>query len=133
MTEKNNKREVVVPGEVIAQGDDFLPGDWVIKHGKDIVATRLGIVEKQDRLVKIIPLSGVYIPRAGNVVIGEVKDMVNAGWNVEIGGPYAAFLQLRGAWRGRYTCCRRFADRGVSLYFSGRHDHVPGRSRNSPV
>lgn len=94
-SEKKNKREVVVPGEVIASGDDFLPGDWVVKNGKDIVATRLGIVEKHDRLVKIIPISGVYIPRAGNVVIGEIKDIVNAGWNVEVGGPYAAFLPLR--------------------------------------
>ena len=94
MTAKN-KREVVVPGEVIAEGDDFLPGDWTIKHGKDVVATRLGIVEKHDRLVKIIPISGVYIPRGGNVVIGEIKDIVSAGWQVEIGGPYGAFLPLR--------------------------------------
>jgi exosome complex component RRP4 len=88
------KREIVIPGEVIAN-DDFLPGDWTAKQGKDIIATRLGIVEKQDRLVKIIPISGVYIPRRGNVVIGEIKDINFNGWNVEIGGPYAAFLPLR--------------------------------------
>jgi exosome complex component RRP4 len=93
--EKNGKKEIVVPGELISSGDEFLPGDWTIKQGNDIIATRLGVVEKQDRLIKIIPLSGVYIPRRGNVVIGEIKDMNYSGWMVEIGGPYGAFLTLK--------------------------------------
>ncbi len=93
--EKHVKKELVIPGEVIATGDDFLPGDWTLKNGNDIVSTRYGVVEKQDRLVKIIPVSGVYIPRRGNVVIGEIKDLTMAGWVVEIGGPYQAFLPLR--------------------------------------
>lgn len=96
MTEKvKDKREVVVPGEIIAKGDDILPGEWTIKQGEDIIATRLGIIDKQDRLVKIIPLSGVYIPRAGNVVIGEIKDIAISGWMIDIGAPYSAFLPLR--------------------------------------
>jgi len=89
------KREIVIPGEIIGSGDDFLPGDWTVKQGKDIVATRYGIIEKQDRLIKVIPISGVYIPRGGNTVIGEIKDINFNGWQVEIGGPYGAFLMLR--------------------------------------
>lgn len=92
---KENKREIIVPGEVVAEGEDFLPGDWTIKEGNKIISTRLGIMEKQDRLVKIIPISGVYIPRSGNIVIGEIKDINVAGWSIDIGGPYAAFLSLR--------------------------------------
>lgn len=99
MTEKiqntKEKREVVVPGEIIAKSDEFLPGDWTMKSDKDIIATRLGIVEKQDKLIKIIPISGVYIPRRGNVVIGEIKDMNYSGWMVDIGGPYGSFLTLK--------------------------------------
>lgn len=94
-TEKHGKKEIVVPGEKISSGDDFLPGDWTVKQGNDIIATRLGVVEKQDRLIKIIPLSGVYIPRRGNTVIGEIKDMNHSGWTVDIGGPYGAFLTLK--------------------------------------
>lgn len=94
MTEKT-KKEIVVPGEIISSGDEILPGDWTLKQGNDIVATRLGVVEKSDRLIKIIPLSGVYIPRRGNTVIGEIKDMNHSGWTVDIGGPYGAFLTLK--------------------------------------
>jgi len=93
--EKHGKKELVIPGEIIASGDDFLPGDWTQKQGKDIIAIRYGVLEKQDRIVKIVPISGVYIPRRGNFVIGEIKDLTNAGWVVEIGAPYQAFLPLR--------------------------------------
>ena len=93
--EKTEKKQIVAPGEILESGDDFLPGDWTIKEGKDIVAIRLGVMEKNDRLVKVIPLSGVYIPRRGNVVIGEIKDMNYSGWMVDIGGPYGAFLTLK--------------------------------------
>ena len=30
------ERQLVVPGEVIVSGDDFLPGDFTRKQGKDI-------------------------------------------------------------------------------------------------
>jgi len=93
--EEKPKKEIVVPGETISTDENALPGDWTIKDGKNIIATRLGIVDKQDRLIKIIPLSGVYIPRRGNTIIGEIKDMNYSGWMVEIGGPYGAFLTLK--------------------------------------
>jgi len=89
------KKEIVIPGEIISKGNDFLPGDWTMKQGENIIATRIGIVEKYDKLIKIIPISGVYIPRGGNVVIGEIKDLTMNGWMVNIGGPYSAFLPLR--------------------------------------
>ena len=89
------KKEIVIPGEIISKGNDFLPGDWTMKQGEDIIATRIGIVEKYDKLIKIIPISGVYIPRGGNVVIGEIKDITMNGWMVNIGGPYSSFLPLR--------------------------------------
>jgi len=95
MTEKNGQKQVVVPGEIISQDENMLPGDWTIKEGNNIIAIRLGVVEKQDRLIKIIPLSGVYIPRRGNVIIGEIRDMNYSGWMVDIGGPYGAFLTLK--------------------------------------
>jgi len=94
MTTKT-KKEIVIPGEIISKGNDFLPGDWTMKQGDDIIATRIGIVEKYDKIIKIIPITGVYIPRRGNTIIGEIKDITMNGWMVDIGGPYSAFLPLR--------------------------------------
>lgn len=92
---KSDMREVVIPGEIITEGEDALPGDWTVKQGDKIVATRLGTVDKSDRLIRVVPISGVYIPRRGNTVIGEVTDFNQAGWSLDIKGPYSGFLTLR--------------------------------------
>jgi len=91
---KKKERTLVVPGEVIASGDDYLPGDFTRKEREDIIASRYGLAETSGRVVKIIPVSGVFEPRRGNTVIGRVVDINFSGWSVEIGGPYGSFLPL---------------------------------------
>ena len=88
------KREIVVPGEIIAKGDDYLPGEGTEKKGEEIVALRYGLAEELNRLVKVIPLSGVYSPRRGNVVIGKVDNITFNGWIIDIGTAQNAFLPL---------------------------------------
>ncbi len=92
--ERKEKRELVIPGEVIATGNDYLPGDWAKREGQDIIALRFGLADKSGRLIKIIPLSGTYMPRKGNVVIGKVGDITFNGWLMDIDAPYSSFLPL---------------------------------------
>ncbi len=93
MTEKK-QRQVVIPGETIAKGDDFLPGEGTEKKNGEIVALRYGLAEESGKLVKIIPLSGVYAPRRGNVVIGKVEMITFNGWVINIGTADNGFLSL---------------------------------------
>ncbi|MFA4953131.1 MAG: exosome complex RNA-binding protein Rrp4 [Candidatus Pacearchaeota archaeon] len=93
MSDEKN-REVVVPGEVIISGDDYLPGEGTEKCGKDIVALRFGLAEEANKLIKIIPLSGVYQPRRGNVVIGKVENVTFNGWVIDVDTAENAFLPL---------------------------------------
>lgn len=93
MTDKN-KRQVVIPGEVIFSGDDYLPGDGTEKRGSDIVALKFGLAEETSKLVKVIPLAGTYSPRRGNVVVGKVELITGNGWVVDIDAPENAFLPL---------------------------------------
>jgi len=90
----DSSRKIVVPGETIVSGDSYLPGEGVRREGDDIVASRFGLADVSDKLIKIIPLSGVYIPRRGNVVIGTVVDIIGKGWLLDIGGASKAFLGL---------------------------------------
>jgi len=87
-------REVIVPGETIVSGEDYLPGEGAKREGKDIVALRYGLVEISGKLVKVIPLSGVFIPRRGNVIIGQVTDISFNGWMTDINAPYSSFLPV---------------------------------------
>ena len=92
MTE--TERKIVIPGEVIVSGDNYLPGEGTAKKGNDIVAHRYGLAEEVARLVKIIPLSGVYQPRRGNVVIGKITNITFNGWLIDIGCPENSFLSV---------------------------------------
>ena len=88
------ERKVIIPGEVIVEGDNYLPGEGTEKRGNQIVALRYGLAEESNRLVKIIPLSGAYQPRGGNVVIGRVENITFNGWVIDIAAPDNAFLTL---------------------------------------
>jgi len=99
MTEKQKEtseeeREIVVPGEIIVSGDEYLPGDGTKKEGKNIISQRYGLIEYSGKLVRIIPISGVFIPRRGNVIIGQVNDISFNGWMTDINAPYSSFLPI---------------------------------------
>jgi exosome complex component RRP4 len=92
--EEKKDRKLVVPGEVIASGQEFLPGEGTRREGKEIIAIRHGLLEKSENLLKVIPLSGAYIPRIGNTVIGQVYDMTFNGWFMDIASPHTGFLPV---------------------------------------
>lgn len=87
-------RKIVIPGEIIVKGEDYLPGEGTEKQGNEIVAMMYGLTEESNKLVKIIPLSGVYQARRGNVVIGRVVRITFNGWFIDIDTSEDAFLSL---------------------------------------
>jgi len=87
-------RKIVIPGEVIVKGENYLPGESTEKKGDEIIALRYGLAEESNRLIKVIPLSGSYQPRGGNVVIGKVEMITFNGWVINIGASDNGFLSL---------------------------------------
>jgi len=94
MSETEHRRTVVIPGETIVEGDAYLPGEGTEKQGNKIVALRYGLSEESGKLVKVIPLSGVYQPRRGNIVIGKCSLITFNGWVIDIGVAENAFLPI---------------------------------------
>lgn len=92
--QKEKQKLIVVPGETIVSGLDYLAGEGCIREGKDIVAIKYGLATIEGNLVKVIPFGGVYIPRIDNVVIGQVVDITFNGWIIDINSPYQSFLPL---------------------------------------
>jgi exosome complex component RRP4 len=85
------RRKYVVPGDRIIEGN-FRPLFNVIKAGNSIIATRIGIAEAGREGVKVIPLSGVYIPRVNDIVIGKIMDHSSLSWEVDINSLFSAHL-----------------------------------------
>lgn len=89
-------RELVIPGDEIIKSMDYLPGRNSFREGDSIYAKKLGLVSVNRRVISVIPLSGVYIPKAGDMVMGEVIDVQNNGWVIDIKSVTDAFLPLSG-------------------------------------
>jgi exosome complex component RRP4 len=92
---KEKKRMIVIPGEIIVSGKNYLPSEGTRKEGDDIIAGKFGLAEISERLVKVISLSGAYIPRVGNTIIGRVTDITFSGWMIDINAPYSSFLSTK--------------------------------------
>jgi len=88
------KRKVVVPGEIIVSGEDYLPGEGTRRDGENIVASKFGLAEEAGRVVKLISIFGAFVPRRNNVVIGRVTDITYAGWLVDIDSAASAFVPI---------------------------------------
>src|SRR3989344_688055 len=88
-------KDIVVPGQDLATGMDFLPASGTFRDNHKIVATQLGSVSVNGRLIKIIPLNGRYVPKRGDVVIGKIMDMNFSNWFVDIGYANDAVLSSK--------------------------------------
>ena len=107
------EKQIVVPGEILAEGMDFLPGKGAFREGENIIASRIGLVNANGRVVQIMPLAGKYLPKREDTVIGVVRDMSYSSWFVDVGYPYEASLSMKDA-------TAEFIERGASLsdYFA---------------
>lgn len=90
----NKKRKAVIPGEVIVSGEDYLPGEGTRREGENVVASRFGLAEESGRVVKVIAITGAFIPRRNNVIIGRVTNITFNGWVVDIDSASAGFLPI---------------------------------------
>lgn len=91
---EQKKRRVVVPGEVIISGEDYLPSEGTRREGNDIVASRFGLAEEMGRVIKVMSVTGAFVPRRNNIVMGRVIDITFSGWLVDIDCASSAFLPL---------------------------------------
>ena len=91
------EKEIVVPGEELAKGMDYLPGEGTYRHNDTIRANKLGLAFVEGRAIKIVPVSGVYLPKKGDTIIGSVMDITYSGWIFDIGCAYRAMLSLKDA------------------------------------
>jgi len=84
-------KQVVSPGELLAEGDHLL-GDNAFRIGTQIYSACIGILEVDGNRVFVVPLKGNYFPRSGDLVAGRVVDVGLSGWSVDIRAPYEAML-----------------------------------------
>ena len=96
------KREVVVPGQLLAEGR-YRPSFGTYDEGGKIYSSLMGLAELRGNAVKVVALDGAYIPKEGDLVIGVIKLVAGNNWKIDIGGPYGASLHANNALRRPYS------------------------------
>lgn len=86
------KRQLVTPGDLIAEGE-YVAGENTFVEKSKIYAARVGIVEYENKRVDVVALKAFYVPRPGDIVIGTITEVGFNGWTVDINSPYIALLR----------------------------------------
>ncbi|MEW6222068.1 MAG: exosome complex RNA-binding protein Rrp4 [Candidatus Hadarchaeota archaeon] len=84
-------REMVVPGQLVAEGQFILRGG-VYREGDAVYSAVVGLTDFREKELRVIPLQGKYMPARGDVVVGIVVDMYMSGWTLDINSPYSGNL-----------------------------------------
>jgi exosome complex component RRP4 len=86
------KREFVIPGKLLAEGD-YILGDSIYKTDNKIYASRIGLFDIYNKRLTVVPVKSCYFPKIEDYIIGRVTDSEIFGWLLDINSPYPALLQ----------------------------------------
>jgi len=87
-------RETVLPGDVLADAEEFKVGEGAYELDGKIRAEVLGIKTINGNAVGVIPAGGRHMPETGDMVIGVINDVGPSNWMVDISAPYPAPLHV---------------------------------------
>ena len=85
------------------------PGTGTYRVGGKVYASVIGLLQTRPPFLQVIPLSGRYIPKAGDRVVGTVTDVQTTFWLLDIGAPRWAPLHMTGTpWPVEVGECDKF-------------------------
>ena len=87
----NDKNRHVIPGEVITTGS-YRCEQNTFTEGDKIISTVIGLSDVRDGSVRVIPLTGGYVPKDDDLVIGKVVSHSAMSWQVNINSCYEGML-----------------------------------------
>ena len=91
MKNSESKKRYVLPGDVITTAPLRLRAN-VTLEGKRILSTAIGLSDVSYDSVRVIPLSGIYLPKVDDLVIGMIKYIHGNSWFADINSCYEGML-----------------------------------------
>ena len=105
------KKRHVLPGDFITTAPLRLQ-DNVVLDGKRIISTAIGLSDVSADSVRVISLTGVYIPKIDDLVIGTIQYISGNSWFADINSCYQGMLLGQDVFgRGSYPTTSEMKDR----------------------
>lgn len=108
------KRKYVIPGELVIEGK-YKRTSNVFRVDDKFFSTRVGMAEVTSDSVRVIPLTGPYIPRADDLVIGKIVDYSAFSWEVDINSCFFAYLPAQMVFGRDYSPAREELTRKFAI------------------
>jgi exosome complex component RRP4 len=99
------KRKYVTPGELAGKGN-YNRTSNVYQIEDKFYSTRVGMAEILNDSLRVIPLTGPYIPRVDDLVVGKVVDHSAFAWEIDINACFSGFLLAQSVFGRDYSPAR---------------------------
>ncbi len=91
MKKFESKKRHVLPGDFITTSPLRLQ-DNVVLDGKRIISTTIGLSDVSTDNVRVISLTGIYIPKIDDLIIGKIESIFGNSWFADINSCYQGML-----------------------------------------
>ena len=91
MRKLESKKRHVLPGDFITTAPLRLQNN-VVLEGKRIISTTIGLSDISDDSARVISLTGVYLPKIDDLVIGIIQYISGNSWFADINSCYQGML-----------------------------------------
>jgi len=106
-----SKKRYVLPGDFITTAPLRLQNN-VVLEGKRIISTTIGLSDVSDDSVRVISLTGVYLPKTDDLVIGTIQYIHGNSWFADINSCYQGMLLGQDVFgRGSYPTMSEMKER----------------------
>ena len=111
MKKLESKKRYVLPGDFLTTAPLRLQGN-VVLEGKRVIATSIGLSDVSADSVRVIPLTGVYLPKIDDLVIGTIQYIFGNSWFADINSCYQGMLLGQDVFgRGSYPTTSEMKER----------------------
>ena len=111
MKKLESKKRYVLPGDFITTAPLRLQGN-VVLEGKRVIATTIGLSDVSTDNVRVISLTGIYMPKIDDLVIGRIESIFGSSWFADINSCYQGMLLGQDVFgRGSYPTITQMKER----------------------
>ena len=111
MKKSGSKKRYVLPGDFITTAPLRLQNN-VVLEGKRIISTTVGLSDISDDSARVISLTGVYLPKIDDLVIGTITSVAGSSWFADINSCYQGMLLGQDVFgRGSYPTTNEMKER----------------------
>ncbi len=90
--DRMDKKRIVIPGELLSD-DPAMSGSGTYISGGKVYASVCGLLAQKGKL-SVHPLTGPYMPKRNDLIIGYVTVVTSSNWIFDINCPYEGLLHV---------------------------------------